>query len=102
MDETVNHNLERRAQALGEVAKEKAQEFKTTAEIKAKEISVAAQEKAQEFKTVATEKAEDIKVKACNIHETGEEYIKENPTKAVLIAAGIGFVLGALICSAKD
>ncbi len=107
-------SLERRAQALGEAAKEKAQEFKTGAELKAAEIKTvatekaaeiktAATEKAQEIKTVATEKACEIKDKAGELHEAGEEYIKENPTKSVLIAAGIGFVLGALICcSAKD
>jgi ElaB/YqjD/DUF883 family membrane-anchored ribosome-binding protein len=62
---------------------------------------------ADEFRTAATEiagqyrgKAEqawgDATTRARTLQEDGEQYVRENPTKAVFSALGIGFVLGMI------
>ena len=66
-----------------------------------------ARQAAEEFRTAATEiagqyrgKAEqawgDAQQRARTLQEDGEEYVRENPTKAVFSALGIGFVLGLI------
>ncbi|MEG1507133.1 MAG: DUF883 C-terminal domain-containing protein [Akkermansia sp.] len=65
-------------------------------------------EQASHLRQYATEKALIIRQKAeigwdvtsdkaKQLHKSGEEYVKENPTKSVLIALGVGFLLGSLI-----
>ena len=38
----------------------------------------------------------DAKDRARTLQEDGEQYVRENPTKAVFTALGIGFVLGLI------
>ena len=45
----------------------------------------------------AQEKGEVIRDKAKKFHEAGEEYVKEKPTQSVLIAMGVGLLIGMLI-----
>ena len=45
----------------------------------------------------AQEKGEVIRDKAKKFHEAGEEYVKEKPTQSVLIAMGVGLLIGLLI-----
>jgi ElaB/YqjD/DUF883 family membrane-anchored ribosome-binding protein len=40
---------------------------------------------------------DEIKDQLDRIHREAERYVKENPTKAVLAAVGVGFVLGLLM-----
>lgn len=65
-------------------------------------------EKAQNFRSYAGEKAAAIKQeagakikqgaeKAKEFHVTAEDYIKENPTKSVLGAVGIGVIIGLIL-----
>ena len=39
---------------------------------------------------------DDAKVRARTLQEDGEQYVRDNPTKAVFTALGIGFVLGLI------
>jgi ElaB/YqjD/DUF883 family membrane-anchored ribosome-binding protein len=38
----------------------------------------------------------DAKDRARTLQDDGEQYVRENPTKAVFTALGIGFVLGLI------
>lgn len=40
---------------------------------------------------------EEIKEQLDKLHSEAESYIRDNPTKSVLTAAGVGFVLGLLM-----
>jgi ElaB/YqjD/DUF883 family membrane-anchored ribosome-binding protein len=39
---------------------------------------------------------DDAKVRARTLQDDGEQYVRDNPTKAVFTALGIGFVLGLI------
>ena len=78
-------------------AVEKAQQFREFAGTKATGIKENAKVKAQQFKQVAGEQVQTSKVRAKEIHSETEEYIRENPTKAVLTALGVGFLVGLII-----
>ncbi len=71
-------------------------------------VKAAAIEKAQNFRSYAGEKAAAIKQeagakfkqgaeRAKELHETAEDYIRENPTKAVLGAVGVGVIIGLIL-----
>ena len=57
----------------------------------------AATEQASTICDYAQEKGEVIRDKAKKFHEAGEEYVKEKPTQSVLIAMGVGLLIGLLI-----
>lgn len=95
------------ATAFKASATEKADHYKTVATEKADHYKAVAAEKADHYKTVATEKAnqvkhnaqqqwDDTRVKAKEMHVTAEDYIRQNPTKAVLGALGVGFLIGLI------
>jgi ElaB/YqjD/DUF883 family membrane-anchored ribosome-binding protein len=67
---------------------------KAHARAAATEIRGAAAEVAREIKERAGVLAGEWKEKAKHLHKEVEEYVREHPTKSVLVAVGIGFVLG--------
>lgn len=85
------------AQHFREVANEKASQFKSNAAEKAEALKHAATEKAQYFRESATEHWQDTRVKAKELHVSAEDYIRENPTKSVLGALGVGFLIGLIL-----
>jgi len=98
---------EAKAQALKEAAAQKANQFRDYAEEKAQDLKSAATEKmgalregaeetAIQLKGVASEQWQDTRVKARELHASMEDYVRANPTKAVLTAAGIGLFLGLI------
>ncbi len=102
------HSAEEKAASLKERAVETAQQFRDTASERANQFKTVATEKAQAFKSVATDKAQhfketateqwqDTRVKAKEIHVTAEDYIRQNPTKCVLSALGVGFLVGLIV-----
>jgi len=74
------------ARHLREVAGEKASEFKKQADVHAKQ-----------FRETACEQWDETRVKAKEIQISAEDYIRQNPTKCVLSAVGIGFLIGLLV-----
>ncbi|MGJ8675964.1 MAG: DUF883 family protein [Akkermansiaceae bacterium] len=86
-----------KAQQIKETAVNKAQQFREYAGTKATDIKETAKVKAQHFKEAANEQVLTGKVKAREMHSETEEYIRQNPTKSVLTALGIGFAIGLLI-----
>jgi ElaB/YqjD/DUF883 family membrane-anchored ribosome-binding protein len=74
----------------------KAAEIRRVAEKKAEELRQLAQAKAHEFSGAAESAWTDARSKAKDWHSGSETYVRENPTKAILIALGLGFLLGLM------
>lgn len=96
------------ANDLRAAAGEKARELVHTAESKAAALKERAVESAQHFRETATQRAtalkataseqwEDTRVRAKELHLTAEDYIRQNPTKCVLSALGLGFLIGLIV-----
>ena len=75
---------------LKEAAGAKVENIHQAVEQKADELRGAAQGKAQELRGAAESAWSDARSK-------GEAYVRDNPTKAVLIALGLGLLLGLLL-----
>ncbi|MCP5531636.1 MAG: DUF883 family protein [Akkermansiaceae bacterium] len=88
---------EAKAHELKDRAIESAQQFRSTAVEKAAALKVAATDRAQHFRESATGQWEDTRVKAKELHVTAEDYIRQNPTKCVLSALGVGFLIGLIV-----
>jgi ElaB/YqjD/DUF883 family membrane-anchored ribosome-binding protein len=74
----------------------KAEEIRKAAEQKAEEIRAAAEEKAKQYRGQAETAWSDARTKAKYWQTEGEAYVRDNPGRAVLVALGVGFVLGLL------
>ncbi len=96
------------ASKLKVAASEKAHQAKAYATEKAGKAKEFASEKAAVAKDFATEKAAIAKEKAAagwdvsctkakDLHTHSEEYVRANPTKAILGAFGIGVVIGLIV-----
>ncbi|WP_455465904.1 DUF883 family protein [Bartonella sp. B39] len=72
----------------------------TLANIGANKLN-AAKNKAETLYNAAKESSEDIlsqaKDKIGNLEQTMNQYVRKNPNKSVLFAAGIGFILSQLL-----
>jgi len=99
---------EQQAIALKEAAAGKAAKLRNFAGQKAGDLKVAASEKigamregagetAGQFRDVATEHWQETRERAKDAHRNMEDYVRENPTKSVLTAVGVGLVMGLLI-----
>ena len=107
-DDPTNDSPDQTAQDFKATATAKANELRDQATAKANDLRDQASAKIEDLRGQATAKAEelrgqaeaawgDAKVKARTYQEDGEAYVRENPTKAVLIAVGAGFILGSLL-----
>jgi ElaB/YqjD/DUF883 family membrane-anchored ribosome-binding protein len=85
------------ANALKTSAVQKAEQFKSVATEKAEQFKTVATEKATHVKEVAQQQWDETRVKAKEIHVTAEDYIRQNPTKSVLGALGVGFLIGLIV-----
>jgi ElaB/YqjD/DUF883 family membrane-anchored ribosome-binding protein len=77
-------------------AQNKLESSKTHARRAAADLKSAASTMAGDYRDKATQAWGDAKVRVRTLQEDGEDYIRENPMKAVLTALGIGFVLGLI------
>lgn len=84
------------AAKLKDRAVDAAQALKSNATEKADHYKAVATEKAQKAKETAQHQWDETRVKAKEIHVTAEDYIRQNPTKAVLGALGVGFLIGLI------
>lgn len=86
---------------------EKATAVKNRAVETAEALRATATDKAEHYRTVATKKAhiarestqqhiDDARRKAKEVQVTAEDYIRQNPTKAILGALGAGFLIGLI------
>jgi ElaB/YqjD/DUF883 family membrane-anchored ribosome-binding protein len=53
-------------------------------------------EVAQDYTEKASKALDEAKQRARTLREDGEDYVRENPTKAVFTALGVGFMLGLI------
>jgi len=77
-------------------AQNKLESSKTHARHAAEDLKSAATTMAEDYRDKATQAWGDAKVRVRTLQEDGEDYVRENPMKAVMTALGIGFVLGLI------
>jgi ElaB/YqjD/DUF883 family membrane-anchored ribosome-binding protein len=73
-----------------------AEDLRSAAGVMAEDLKSAAGAMAGEYKEKAEQVWEDARTRARTLQDDGEQYVRENPTKAVFTALGIGFVLGLI------
>jgi len=73
-----------------------ADDLKSAAGVMAGDLKSAAGAMAEEYRGKAEQAWEDARDRARTLQEDGEQYVRENPTKAVFTALGVGFVLGLI------
>jgi ElaB/YqjD/DUF883 family membrane-anchored ribosome-binding protein len=73
-----------------------AEDLKSAAGSVADDLKSAAGTMAGEYRDKAEQVWGDARERARTLQEDGEQYVRENPTKAVFTALGIGFVLGLI------
>lgn len=91
-----NH-LRTAAGDLKEAASAKVENIRQAAGKKADELRGAAQDKAQELRGAAQSAWSDTKSQAKSWQAAGEDYVRDNPIKAVLVVLGVGVLLGLLL-----
>jgi ElaB/YqjD/DUF883 family membrane-anchored ribosome-binding protein len=74
----------------------KLESSRTHAKHAAEDLKSAATSIAGDYRDKATQAWDDAKVRVRTLQEDGEDYVRENPMKAVATALGIGFVLGLI------
>ncbi len=84
------------AEDLKAAAEAKARELRAMAEAKAQELRGKAEHAIGEARVKAEHALGEARVRARTFREDGEQYIRENPTRAVFTALGIGFLLGLI------
>jgi ElaB/YqjD/DUF883 family membrane-anchored ribosome-binding protein len=82
---------------LKEAASAKVEDIRQAAGQKVDELRGAAQGKAQELRSAAESTWSDARSQAKSWQAEGEAYVRKNPAKAVLIALGVGLLLGLLL-----
>ena len=75
---------------------EKLESSKTHARKAAEDLKAAAGAVAEEYRGKAEQAWDDARYRARTFQEDSVQYIRENPTKSVFTALGIGFVLGLI------
>ncbi len=73
-----------------------ADDLRSAAGVMAGDLKSAAGAIAGEYKDKAEQAWDDARERARTLQDDGEQYVRENPTKAVFTALGIGFVLGLI------
>jgi ElaB/YqjD/DUF883 family membrane-anchored ribosome-binding protein len=73
-----------------------AEDLRSAAGVMAGDLKSAAGAMAEEYRGKAEQAWEDARERARTFQEDGEQYVRENPTKAVFTALGIGFILGLI------
>jgi ElaB/YqjD/DUF883 family membrane-anchored ribosome-binding protein len=73
-----------------------AEDLREAAEAKARELRSIAEAKAGEYRNKAENVYDDARTRVRSLREDGEAYVRENPTRAVFTALGVGFVLGLI------
>ena len=86
-----------KAEELRESAKEKASKLRGKAESTAQNIKHTASENVNQFRDYADENWTDVKIRFDDYKEEGERYVRQNPTKSILIAIGLGFIIGRIL-----
>ena len=85
------------AQHFRDAASEKAAALRKAASDKAETFRASASEHAHRFQETASEQWANTCERSKDLHITAEDYIRQNPTKCVLGALGLGVLIGLMI-----
>ena len=77
-------------------AEDKLQSGTSHARQAAEDLKSAAGAVAEEYRGKAEDVWNDARYRVRSFQEDSEQYVRENPTKAVFTALGVGFVLGLI------
>jgi len=91
-----DENMNQGGGAASSSAQNKLESSKTHARRAAEDLKSAATSMAEDYRDKATQAWDEAKVRVRTLQEDGEEYVRENPMRAVFTALGIGFVLGLI------
>ena len=91
-----NENTTQGGAAIPAGATSKFESSKTHVRKAADDLKSAAGAVAEEYRGKAEQVWGDATSRARTFQEDSEEYVRENPTKAVFTALGIGFILGLI------
>ncbi len=72
------------------------QDLRAAAEAKAAELRATAEGKVNELRDKAGQAYTDARDRAQGLRGESEQWIRENPTRAVLTAVGVGFIFGLM------
>lgn len=86
-----------KADELKESAMEQAAKLRDKAEETAQNFKDSASDNVNHFRDYADENWSDVKVRIDDYKEEGERYVRQNPTKAILMAVGLGFIIGRIL-----
>ena len=86
-----------KARDLAQTATAQVSALKEKAVESAHHFREVAADKASHLRDTATERWEESRVKAQEFQVTAEDYIRQNPTKAVFGALGVGFLVGLIL-----
>lgn len=78
-------------------AQNKFETSKTNAKGVAEHLKSATTAIAEDYRGKATQAWDDAKLRMRTLRGDGEDYVRENPMKAVFTALGIGFLLGLIV-----
>jgi ElaB/YqjD/DUF883 family membrane-anchored ribosome-binding protein len=84
------------AEELRAAASLKAQQLREAASASASRLRESATGQAERAREFATGQFTQARAQARDWQQSGEAFVRENPTKAVLAALGVGFVLGLI------
>lgn len=85
------------AQHFRDAATEKASTLKQTAAERAETLRIAAAERAHRLQESAVEQWSHTCERSKDIQITAEDYIRQNPTKCVVGALGLGILIGLMV-----
>jgi len=71
-------------------------DLRAAAEAKAAELRATAEAKTAELRGKAEQAYSDARTRAQSLRGESEQWIRENPTRAVLTAMGVGFIIGLM------
>ena len=82
---------------MKERAVESAHHLRDSAAEKASSLKSSATETAHHLKESAADQWENTRETAKELQVTAEDYIRQNPTKCVISALGLGFLIGLMV-----
>jgi len=91
-----DQNQKGQGAAVPPQVRQKAERGATHARKAAEDLGSAAGAMAEEYRGRAETAWNDALSRVCGFQDDSEKYVRENPTKAVFTALGVGFVLGMI------
>lgn len=82
---------------IGMAAKDKLESTQEQAQRAADALESATLNMTEDYREKGEEIWDETKVRVRTWQEDGEDYVRENPMKAVFTALGLGFVLGLMV-----